>query len=54
MARGWVISGNMKRFATASMVKALRITDPVASGSGMISGLEAGDFVEGILSIVIL
>ena len=40
----WVIKGMVKRFAVASRRKALRIVEPVWEGSGVIFGLEAGDW----------
>jgi hypothetical protein len=48
-----VIRGMVKRFAMASMTKALRMMEPVWAGSGVIFGLVAGDLDEdGILAVV--
>lgn len=47
----FVISGMVKRFAIASARKALRIVEPLVLGSGVISGLAAGDLKADILAL---
>lgn len=60
MSEGWskrkertqrvlVMSGMVKRFASASRRNALRITEPDAEGEGIMGGLAAGDFMVDIL-----
>jgi hypothetical protein len=44
--------GIVKRFAMASRTKALRMTEPVWAGSGVMFGFVAGDFdADGILLV---
>lgn len=47
-----VMSGMVKRFATASARKALRIVEPSVLGSGVILGFVAGDLEVGMLKLL--
>lgn len=48
----FVIKGIVKRFATASRTKALRIVEPSCLGSGVMLGFAAGDFAFDIFRLI--
>lgn len=45
------MSGMVKRFAIASVRKALRIVEPLTLGSGVMLGFAAGDLVLAMLTV---